>query len=195
MTVFRLICHCKNIVLGSFWWFFHCSLADSICPRSAQVVYAILLPGHLRSQSRCVAVQPNSTNRDSSSVASTDHSATLPSTAPVGPLPISLSPGILDQLVARMADAVTRRLSPPNETSTTPINNTSRPSALSEVLLVFQPTSTRRWYPIAWYIRCNSRNAWCHGAWVFKHHTIFIVRWFYVLRAVFIDKLSMAIKY
>jgi len=123
-------------------------------------------------------VQPNPTNQDSSSVASTDHSATLYSTAPVGLQPISLSPGILDQLVPWMADAVTRRLSSPNETSTTPINNTSRPSALSEVLLVFQPTSTRWWCPIAWYISCNSTNGWCHSAWIFKHHTSFIVRWF-----------------
>ena len=123
-------------------------------------------------------MQPNPTNQDSSSVASTDHSATLYSTAPVGPQPISLSPGLLDQLVPWMADAVTRRFSSPNETSTTPINNTSRPSALSEVLLVFQPTSTRRWCPIAWYISCNSRNGWCHSAWVFKHHTSFIVSWF-----------------
>ena len=89
-----------------------------------------------------------------------------------------LSPGILDQLVPWMADTVTRRLSSPNETSTTPINNTSRPSALSEVLLVFQPTSTRQWCPIAWYISCNSTNGWCHSAWIFKHHTSFIVRWF-----------------
>ena len=123
-------------------------------------------------------MQPNPTNQDSSSVASTDHSATLYSTAPVGPQPISLSPGILDQLVPRIADAVTRCLSSPNETSTTPINNTSRPSALSEVLLVFQPTSTRQWCPIAWYISCNSTNGWCHSAWIFKHHTSFIVTWF-----------------
>ena len=129
-------------------------------------------------QARFVAVQPNTTNQDSSAVASTDHSATLYSTAPVGSQPISLSQGILDQLVPRMADPVTRRLSSPNETSTTPINNTSRPSALSKVLLVFQPTSTRRWCPIAWYISCNSRNGRCHSAWFFKHHTSFIVRWF-----------------
>ena len=123
-------------------------------------------------------MQPNPTNQDSSSVVSTDHSATLYSTAPVEPQPISVSPGILDQLVPWMADAITRRLSSPNETSTTPIINTSRPSALSEVLLVFQPTSTRRWCPIAWYISCNSRNGWCHSTWIFKHHTSFIVRWF-----------------
>ena len=135
-------------------------------------------------------MQPNPTNQDSSSVASTDHSAPLYSTAPVGPQPISLSPGILDQLVPWMADAITLHLSSPNETSTTPVNNTSRPSALSEVLLVFQPPSTRRWCPIAWYISCNSRNGWCPSAWIFKHHTSFIV-----LRAIFVDKLSMAIKY
>ena len=41
---FLFIFNCKNIVLGSFWWFFHCSFADSVCPPSTQV----LLPGQLR---------------------------------------------------------------------------------------------------------------------------------------------------
>ena len=65
---------------------------------------------------------------------STDQSATPSSADPVEPLPISLSPGILDQLVEQVADEVNRRLSPPDETS-----NTSRSSALSEVLLVSTP--------------------------------------------------------
>ena len=90
-------------------------------------------------KSRRVALWPNPTNRDSSYVASTDQSAPLSSTAPVWSQPISFFSGILGQLVAWMADAVTRHLSPPNKTSTTPINNTSRPSALSEVLLVSNP--------------------------------------------------------
>ena len=141
-------------------------------------------------------MQPNPTNQDSSSVASTDHSATLYSTAPVGPQPISLSPGILDQLVPWMADAVTRRLSSPNETSTTPINNTSRPSALSEVLLVFSThlhqtvVSHCLVYQLqlpgmAGAIVLGSLNTTQASSSDGSH----------VLRAIFIDKLSMAIKY
>ena len=124
-----------------------------------------------RKKARRVAVQPNPTNQDLSSVASTNHSATSSSTAAVGPQPIFLSPGILDELVTRVADEVTRRLSPTNETSTTPIN-TSRPSDLSQMPLVSNappPDSG------AWYISCNYWNGWCLSAWAFKQHTSFIV--------------------
>ena len=55
---------------------------------------------------------------------------------PVEPQPISLSPHLLDQLVTRVADEVTCRLSPLDGPSSTPISNTSRPSALLEVPLV-----------------------------------------------------------
>lgn len=92
-----------------------------------------------RKKSRRAAVQPTPANQGSTSVVSTDQSATLSSAATVEPQPTSLSPGLLDQLVARVADEVTRRLSPPDETSTTPLSNTSRPSALSEVPLVCTP--------------------------------------------------------
>ena len=37
-----------GVVSGVFCFFFHCSFADSLCHRSAQVVSAILLPGLLR---------------------------------------------------------------------------------------------------------------------------------------------------
>ena len=50
-----------------------------------------------RRRGRWVAVQPNPTNQDLSSEASTDQSATSSSTAEVGPQPISLSPGTLDE--------------------------------------------------------------------------------------------------
>ena len=140
-------------------------------------------------------MQPNPTNQDSSSVASTDHSATLYSTDPVGPQPISPSPGILDQLVPWMAGSVSRRLSSPNETSTTPINNTSRPSALSEVLLVFQPTSTRRWCPIVWYIIATPGMAGAIVLGSLNTTQASSSDGSHVLRAMFIDKLSMAIKY
>ena len=101
-----------------------------------------------RKKSRRAAVQPNLANQDSTSVVSTDQSTTLSSTAPVEPQPISLSPGTLDQLVARVADEVTRRLSPPNKTSTTSISNTSRPSALSEVPLVSTPPPPASGVPV-----------------------------------------------
>ena len=52
---------------------------------------------------------------------------------------LSLSPGVLDQLVARVADEVTRRLPPPEVTNANPVSDTTRPSALSEVPLVSAP--------------------------------------------------------
>ena len=112
--------------------------SNRVCNPSGRAV-AIAAGGEPpQKKSRRVAVQPNPTNQDSS-VASTDQSATLTSTAPVGPQPISLSSGTPDQLVAWVADEVTCCLSPANKTSSTPINNTSRPSVLSEVLLVSNP--------------------------------------------------------
>ena len=92
-----------------------------------------------RKKSRRAAVQPTSATQGLSSGVNTNQSATLSSTASVEPQPISLSPGVLDQLVARVADEVTRRLSPLDGTSPTPINSTSRPSALSEVPLGSTP--------------------------------------------------------
>ena len=66
--------------------------------------------------------------------------STLPSTSAVEPHPLSLPHGVLDQLVARVADEVTRRVSPPEDTSTTPGRGAFVPSALSEVPLF--PNST-----------------------------------------------------
>ena len=81
-------------------------------------------------------MQPTPANQGSSSSVSANQSATPSSAAPVEPQPISLSPDLLDQLVTQVADEVTRRLSPLDGPSSTPISNTSRPSALSEVPLV-----------------------------------------------------------
>ena len=66
-----------------------------------------------------------------------------------------------------MMDKLTHRPSRPDGTSTTPISNNSRSSALSEVRLVSTPPP-----PVsgAWYISCNSRNGWNYSAWVLKHH-------------------------
>ena len=66
----------------------------------------------------------------------TDQSASLPSAASVEPQPLSLPPGVLDQLVAQVADEVTQRLSPLEDTSTTSVSSVSVSSALSEVPLV-----------------------------------------------------------
>ena len=89
-----------------------------------------------RKKSRRAPVQPTPANQGSSSSVSANQSAPPSSAAPVEPQPISLSPDLLDQLVTRVADEVTRRLSPLDGPSSTPISNTSRPSALSEVPLV-----------------------------------------------------------
>lgn len=129
-----------------------------------------------RKKSRRAALQPTPDNQGSSSVVSTDQSPTLSSAASVEPQPLSLLPGVLDQLVARVADEVTRHLSPPEDTCTTPISNTSMPSALSEVALVSTSLCTSQCCPGAWYISCNSRNGWSHSAGVFKHHANIIVR-------------------
>ena len=101
-----------------------------------------------RKKSRCAAVQPTPANPDSSSGVSTDQSATPSSAVPVEPQSISLSPEILDQLVTRVADEVTRRLSPPVETSSTPVGNTSGSSALSEVPLVSTPPPLASCVPV-----------------------------------------------
>ena len=66
----------------------------------------------------------------------TDQSASIPSAASAEPQPLSLPPGVLDQLVAQVADEVTRRLSPLEDTSTTSVSSASVSSALSEVSLV-----------------------------------------------------------
>ena len=89
-----------------------------------------------RKKSRRAPVQPTPANQGSSSAVSANQYATPSSAAPVEPQPISLSPDLLDQLVTRVADEVTRRLSPLDGPSSTPISNISRPSALSEVPLV-----------------------------------------------------------
>ena len=66
----------------------------------------------------------------------TDQSASLPSAASVEPQPLSLPPGVLDQLVAWVVDEVTQRLYPLEDTSTTPVSSTSESSALFKVPLV-----------------------------------------------------------
>ena len=101
-----------------------------------------------RKKSRRAAVQPTPANPGSSSGVSTDQSATPSSAVPVEPQSISLSPEILDQLVTRVADEVTRRLSPPVETSSTPVGNNSGSSALSEVPLVSTPPPPASCVPV-----------------------------------------------
>lgn len=45
---FMFYFHCQNIVLGSIWCVFTVFFADSVCPQSAQLVSAILLPRQLQ---------------------------------------------------------------------------------------------------------------------------------------------------
>ena len=79
---------------------------------------------------------------------STNNSSTISSAASVEPQPLSLPPGLLDQLVARVADKVTPRLSPPQDTRITSIGNTAMPSALSEVPLVSAPPAPASVVPV-----------------------------------------------
>ena len=125
MVCFSLFC-CRPVCL------------PSVCLRnpSARAV-AIAAGGEpLRKNSRRAALQPTTTNQGQSSMVTTDQSASIPSAASAEPQPLSLPPGVLDQLVAQVADEVTRRLSPLEDTSTTSVSSASVSSALSEVSLV-----------------------------------------------------------
>ena len=104
--------------------------------------------GPPRKKSKRAAVQPTPANQSSSFVVSTDQSAAQSSVAPVEPQLISLPPGLLDQLVTRVADEVTRRLSPPDETSATPVSDASGTSGLSEVPLVSTPPPPANGVPV-----------------------------------------------
>jgi len=97
---------------------------------SAQAV-AIAAEGEPpRRKSRRAAVQPTPDTLGPSSVISTDQTVPIPHAASGTPQPASLPPGVLDQLATRVADEVTRCLSPPEDTSSTSI-----PSAVSEAPL------------------------------------------------------------
>lgn len=97
---------------------------------SAQAV-AIAAEGEPpRRKSRCAAVQPTPDTPGPSSVISTEQTVLIPHAASGTPQPASLPPGVLDQLATRVADEVTRCLSPPEDTSSTSI-----PSAVSEAPL------------------------------------------------------------
>ena len=99
-------------------------------PQSAARAVAIVAGGEPpRTKSRRATVQPTPATQGSP-VVNTNQSAALLSTASVEPQPISLSPGLLDQLVARVADKVARRLSPLDGTSTTSISRPVVPQCL-----------------------------------------------------------------
>ena len=89
-----------------------------------------------RRKSRRAGLQQTLESPGSSSGLSTNNSSTISSAASVESQPLSLPPGLLDQLVARVADEVTHRLPPPEDTRVTSIGNTAMPSTLSEVPLV-----------------------------------------------------------
>lgn len=91
-----------------------------------------------RKKSRRAASQITTNDQGSSTRIGTDQPPPS-NTALDGPQPLSLPPGVLDQLVARVADEVTRRLPPPEVTNANPVSDTTRASALSEVPLVSDP--------------------------------------------------------
>ena len=100
-----------------------------------------------RRKSRRAGLQPTSGNQGSSSGISTDQSPPISSAPSNEPQPLSLPPGLLDQLVARVVDEVTQRLSASEETRTTSITNPTTPSALSELPLVSTSPAPARAVP------------------------------------------------
>ena len=86
-------------------------------------------------------------SRNPPDIVETDQSASSSGAAAGGPQPLSLPQGVLDQLVARVADEVTRRLSPP-EDSGTPNSNTLLSNAASELPLVSTSLPPARAIPV-----------------------------------------------
>ena len=93
-----------------------------------------------RRKSRCAALQPTPV--------SSNQSPDPSSAASVEQQPLPLPPGVLEQLVSWVADEVTRRLSPPEDPSNTPVNNTSLPNAFSEMPLVSTPPTPANAVPV-----------------------------------------------
>ena len=80
-------------------------------------------------------------------IAETDQSASSSGAAAGGPQPLSLPQEVLDHLVARVADEVTKRLSPP-EDSGTRNSNTLVSNAASELPLVSTSLPPARAIPV-----------------------------------------------
>ena len=98
---------------------------------SAQAVAIAAVGEPPRKRSRRTAMQSSTETDCQSPTDANSQPSTQTITQAVASQPLSLPPGVLDQLVTRVADEVTRRLSPPE----TPVNSNSVPSALSEVPL------------------------------------------------------------
>lgn len=87
----------------------------------------------------------------------------------------SLPPGVLDQLVAQVADEVTRRLSPLEDTSTTSVSS-ARVYCIARSAAGLHLTCASQCCPGARYISYTSRNGWSHSVGVFKHHSNIVKR-------------------
>jgi len=100
-----------------------------------------------RKKSRRATSAQTPESRSPPPIAETDQSASSSGATVGGPQPLSLPQEVLDQLVARVADEVTRRLSPP-EDSGTPTSNTLVSNAASELPLVSTSLPPARAIPV-----------------------------------------------
>lgn len=90
---------------------------------------------HPRRKTRRAGSQPTLENQISSPGNDTDKSSPSSSAASVEPQTPSLPPDLSKQLVNRVADEVSRRLSPPDDPRSISISHTPMPSAFSELRL------------------------------------------------------------
>ena len=86
-------------------------------------------------------------NRSPPASVETDQSASSSGAAAGGPQPLSLPQGVLDQLVARVADEVTRRLSPPEDSGSSN-GNALVTNAASELPIASTPLSPAGAIPV-----------------------------------------------
>ena len=100
-----------------------------------------------RKKSRRGTLAQTPENRSPPASVETDQSASSSGAAAGGPQPLSLPQGVLDQLVARVADEVTRRLSPPEDSGSSN-SNALVTNAASELPIVSTPLSPAGAIPV-----------------------------------------------
>ena len=100
-----------------------------------------------RKKSRGGTLAQTPENRSPPASVETDQSASSSGAAAGGPQPLSLPHGVLDQLVARVADEVTRRLSPPEDSGSSN-SNALVTNAASELPIVSTPLSPAGAIPV-----------------------------------------------
>ena len=100
-----------------------------------------------RKKSRGGTLAQTPENRSPPASVETDQSASSSGAAAEGPQPLSLPQGVLDQLVTRVADEVTRRLSPPEDSGSSN-SNALVTNAASELPIVSTPLSPAGAIPV-----------------------------------------------